>query len=281
MLKERGFGFNIFYEQKANLTFRRMRALQEGGIALIQPGIESLSDNMLRLMKKGVQARQNIAALRFARSLNVTVTWNLLYGFPGDREADYQEMNELIPLLTHLYPPTGLSHLSIDRFSPYHDTPQAYGITAVRPMQAYFEVFPADAALDDVAYHFEGDYDSAARRNPRLVAALDRTVKQWQKCWGGSAAAPTLGVRRLGEDAFVIADTRKCATKQFHLVDRRHAMAALVEQPATSAAAKWAIKNRLAVRIGSAAIPLAVADAEFFADIFDAVAEREQTALAA
>jgi ribosomal peptide maturation radical SAM protein 1 len=281
MLKERDFGFNIFYEQKANLTFRRMRALQEAGVSLIQPGIEALSDNMLRLMKKGVQARQNIAALRFARSLDVSVTWNLLYGFPGDGEADYQATIDLIPLLAHLNPPTGTSHLSIDRFSPYHDSPEAYGITAVRPMQTYFEVFPAHADLENIAYHFEGDYETAARRDTGLVVAMDRVVEQWQKCWSGSEIVPTLGVRRLADDAFVIADTRKCATKEFHIVDRRHAMAALVELPAADGAAKWAIKHRLAVKVGATAIPLAVADRDFFADIFVAAAERRQTALAA
>jgi ribosomal peptide maturation radical SAM protein 1 len=281
MLKERRLGFNIFYEQKANLTFRRMRALREAGVALIQPGIEALSDNMLRLMKKGVQVRQNVAALRFARSLDVSVTWNLLYGFPGDGEADYRATTALIPLLEHLCPPTGISHLSIDRFSPYHDTPQAYGITAVRPMQAYFEVFPAHADLQNIAYHFEGDYETAARRDAKLVAAMDRAVERWQKYWDGDGALPTLAVRKLGEDAYVIADTRKCATKEFYLVNRRHAMATLVEQPVTDAAAKWAIKHLLAVKIGDTAVPLAVADREFFADIFDATAERQQTTLAA
>jgi ribosomal peptide maturation radical SAM protein 1 len=281
-LAQAELGLDIFYEQKANLTFRRMSALSDAGVSLIQPGIEALADDLLKLMKKGVQARQNIAALRFARACDVSVNWNILYAFPGDDEADYRQTTALIPLMAHLNPPTGLCHLSIDRFSPYHEAPQRYGIAEVRPMAAYSEVYPPGTNLTDLAYHFGGDYDTAARRAPELVAAMDQAIEDWRGLWAKAGSIPpTLAVRRLSDETFIIADTRACRTKSFHLVDRAHAMMALTESTPDHPLAGWALDSRLAVQIRDVIVPLAVADRALFADIFDTGADSRQTELAA
>jgi ribosomal peptide maturation radical SAM protein 1 len=282
MLKAHPLDLDIFYEQKANLTFRRMRSLSDAGVNLIQPGIEALADGMLKLMKKGVRARQNIAALRFARSVEVSVNWNVLYGFPGDDDGDYRATIDLIPLLTHLHPPTGLCHLSIDRFSPYHNTPAAYGIRSIWPMHSYFDVFPDHTDFNSLAYHFEGDYDTAARRDLASVSAMNDAIEKWRGLWEDtSAAPPTLAVQALEPNTFLIVDTRACRGQQFHLVDRSRAMAALVESSPDSVAARWAIANQLAVRIDDVVVPLAVASRELFASIFDDIADRRQHVLAA
>jgi hypothetical protein len=137
MLADARLDLRIFYEQKANLTAARMRRISDAGINIIQPGIESLSDDLLVLMRKGVKSWQNIAALRHARMCDVYVNWNLLTSFPGDRISHYKDQERLVPLLHHLCPPSGLNQLSIDRFSPYFDTPERFGITNIRPMASY------------------------------------------------------------------------------------------------------------------------------------------------
>lgn len=279
LLKEKQVGLDIFYEQKANLTFRKLRALSDAGINIIQPGIESLADDTLRLMKKGVQARQNIALLRFARSVEVAVNWNTLYAFPGDDEADYRQSLALIPLLTHLNPPSGLCHLSIDRFSPYHATPERYGIRALWPERGYYEIYPDGTDFENLAYHFEGDYDTASRRDRALVRALDDEIERWRTLWA-QTVPPVLGVRALGDDTFLIADTRDVRTKTFHIVDRAKAMAALLESRDWDEGAAWAVENRMAVRIGDVIVPLAVADRDLFGEIFDPASEEAQSRLA-
>ena len=44
----------------------------------IQPGIESLSDHVLKLMRKGTTALQNIQLLKWCREYGVQPEWNLL-----------------------------------------------------------------------------------------------------------------------------------------------------------------------------------------------------------
>jgi hypothetical protein len=71
----------IFYEQRANLTLEKVFALKEAGITLIQPGIEALSSAILQLMKKGVQAWQNLLSLKYARIASVQTMRAVLCGF--------------------------------------------------------------------------------------------------------------------------------------------------------------------------------------------------------
>ena len=228
------------------------------------------------------EARQNIALLRFARALDMVVNWNLLYGFPGDDEADYRQTLDLAPLLTHLNPPSGFSALSIDRFSPYHEAPESFGIAGVQPMPAYADIYPAQVDLAALAYHFVGDYETAARRAPDLVDAVTAAVEAWRAAWFGEGAVPpTLAVSPVTADTFVIVDTRPVAVKHVHLVDAARALAALSESAPGDPAAAWAIANKVAVRIGDIVVPLATTDAVSFAEMFDARAEARQSELAA
>ena len=50
-------GVTFFYEVKANLSLQDVMALKQAGVKMAQPGIESLSNACLQLMKKGVSAQ--------------------------------------------------------------------------------------------------------------------------------------------------------------------------------------------------------------------------------
>lgn len=76
-------GYEIFYEVKANLSREQLRLMAKAGVMSIQPGIESLSSNVLRLMRKGVRAVQNVNLLRWSQYYGIRVSWNLIWGFPG------------------------------------------------------------------------------------------------------------------------------------------------------------------------------------------------------
>jgi hypothetical protein len=53
-------------------------------------------------MRKGVTAIQNIQLLKLGRENKTVVAWNILYGFPGEKEEHYEETLQTIPLITHL-----------------------------------------------------------------------------------------------------------------------------------------------------------------------------------
>src|SRR5205823_870609 len=193
-------------------------------------------------------------------------SWNLLYGFPDDQIDYYAETLKLVPLLRHLSPPTGVHHLSIDRFSPYFNKPEQYGIQNLRPMAAYSSAFPAEAPLNQIAYHFVGDYRSGSRENPEVIRALTKEVDQWQAAWNHHEVLPTLSVIKIVPGNFMLLDTRSGAGQEKILfISEAQAFAALVggrreTLPAESVA--WALENQLAVVVDDMLVPLATADLE-------------------
>jgi ribosomal peptide maturation radical SAM protein 1 len=182
MLAERGLGVDLFYETKSNLRKEQVRLLRRAGIRRIQPGIESLSDSVLKLMRKGVTALQNIQLLKWCREFGVEPHWNVLWGFPGEDPAEYERAADLVPALVHLPPPVGFSDIRLDRFSPNFFDAEALGFRNITPVPSYRHVYPGlpPAALANLAYFFSFDY-----REPRDVGAyvgrLARELAAWRR----------------------------------------------------------------------------------------------------
>jgi ribosomal peptide maturation radical SAM protein 1 len=215
-LIERRSRVKLFYETKANLTFQQLEVLRQGGVCWIQPGIESFSNQVLRLMQKGTTGFKNIQLLRWCRELGIEPLWNILYGFPGESPSEYARMAKLIPLLTHLTPPQSCGPIRLDRFSPYFNHPEAFGLRNVRAHSYYRYVFPLAAPdLDRLAYYFEFEWPHAPYPE-EYTRSLRRAFRRWKV----SAAAPPrlrprLDLRRRAEKV-LITDTRPCAVRRRH-----------------------------------------------------------------
>jgi ribosomal peptide maturation radical SAM protein 1 len=151
---------DLFYEVKANLKRHHVKLLSEAGVRRIQPGIESLSDHVLKLMRKGSTALQNIQLLKWCAEYGVHADWNLLHGFPGETREDYAAMLRLFPAIQFLIPPGACGPIRLDRFSPYFMTPQAFGLKNLRPLPPYRYLYPfEEASLSRIAYYFDFDYE--------------------------------------------------------------------------------------------------------------------------
>jgi len=252
---------HIFYEQKANLTLAHVKGLWDAGSRTIQPGIEALDSDLLRLMRKGVLARQNVALLRYARSLGMAIKWNLLWGLPNDSAESYRRTLDLLPKVRHLCPPNALTHLALDRFSPYFDDPASFGIKDLAPLDCYSEVFPAGTDIGRLAYHFRASYPSGSDADQPLMVALNQEVWRWRDAWSGDPRArPALAVTEAGPGRYVLVDTRGLEKPPTLFLGESQARAALVGGPiARVPAARWAISNSYAVELDGWCVPLAVA----------------------
>lgn len=153
----------IFYEVKAALGRNDLRLLHRAGIRGLQPGIESLSTHVLRLMLKGTRASQNVNLLRWARYYGIETHWNILLGFPGELEADYAEQTRLARLLVHLEPPGGCLRIGLERFSPYFERSDVFPVRGgpAAPEPGYAHTYPAHVELDQAAYHFAGELEGS------------------------------------------------------------------------------------------------------------------------
>ncbi|MBK3662545.1 RiPP maturation radical SAM C-methyltransferase [Bradyrhizobium diazoefficiens] len=150
-----GSALQLFYEMKANLKKEQLATLRALGTTWFQPGIESLSTPILRLMRKGVRGIQNVQLLKWAKAMDFTLTWNMICGFPGEKAAFHDQMIETMKLIPHLTPPASYAAFRLDRFSPMHVSPQEFNLTDVKPYPAYELCYPAAGSdTHNLAYFF-------------------------------------------------------------------------------------------------------------------------------
>ena len=234
-LEERDY--SIFYETKANLKREHVATLARAGVRWIQPGIESMHDEVLRHIEKGSTALINVQLLKWTREFGVRVSWNFLAGFPGEKDEWYAEMAAWLPLIAHLQPPQEQSpdplwtwrvtQIRYERFSPYHVAPEKYGLS-LKPNRYYSYIYPLETSqLQDLAYFFEDETalalprtgerpDEASRPGRR---ALEEWVDHWIRIyWKGN---PLILSMRDENERLMIIDTRPCALQRVvHLEGR-------------------------------------------------------------
>lgn len=177
------YDYDLFYEIKANLTRDKIRSLFNAGIKHVQPGIESLSTHVLKLMRKGITATQNVNALRWMGYYGIEVLWNIIYGFPGETKADYRRQLAIIARIHHLPAPKGVGRIWLERFSPVYNQRDEFGFVGIRPGSSYGYIYPRSVEIDKAAYFFDGyapDTVSDAEMESTVAA-----VREWQAKWKG------------------------------------------------------------------------------------------------
>ena len=185
MLKERKPGISLFYEIKSNLKRSQIELLRDAGVLAIQPGVESLNSHVLQLMRKGVTAIQNVQLLRLCREYGIELAWNLLYGFPGETQADYEETARVVESVYHLKPPGAVAMIRLDRFSPNFNQAEHFGLVRVRPFPIYSHIYHVpEESIANIAYFFEYQYANGRKATDFVQPAMDN-IRVWKENRGG------------------------------------------------------------------------------------------------
>lgn len=179
-LKSDGSDYELFYEIKSNIRKDQIKLLAEAGVTNVQPGIESLSSHVLKLMRKGVRAIQNVNTLRWCLYYGVNPSWNVLHGFPGELDDDYAAQTSVFRKIVHLPPPVGGGRIWLERFSPYFNWSDL-GYKNVRPERSYQFVYPPGVDLERLAYFFEGEPTDVASAG--AISDFDAAIKEWRQSW--------------------------------------------------------------------------------------------------
>lgn len=206
--------FEFYLETKANLTRQQLRTLHRGGVRILQPGLESLSTHVLRLMCKGTTMLQNVLCLKWSRYYGMTVSWNVLWGFPGETEEDYRRELDVMKLLSHLDPPVRAGTFVMARFSPLFVDGHRFPIANLRPKQSYAYVYPRSVAADRTALFFDCDVGDTVA--PAVHDTAIAWVKEWQRRWG--SGTPDTLVSRRAPGILFVEDRRgseRCGTYTF------------------------------------------------------------------
>ncbi|MCC6994180.1 MAG: RiPP maturation radical SAM C-methyltransferase [Deltaproteobacteria bacterium] len=173
----------IFFEVKSNMRPEQVALMAAAGFDGAQPGIESFHDEVLALMDKGCTGLNQVQFIKWMDQERITPIYNILFGSPGEQASWYHEMLELLPFLTHLSPPVGVTQLELMRFSPYFERPDSFGITNIRP-KAYYADLYREPGVDVMRMSYEFDFDHPIKQDRVLEAAhrqFSMEIARWQR----------------------------------------------------------------------------------------------------
>lgn len=227
-----GGGIELYYNIKANMNRVQMKALADAGIVYVQPGIESLSSHLLRLMRKGVLPLQNVFLLKCAREYGIVVFWNNLIRVPGECPEDYAQMEEWIPKLVHLQPPYGgAPKVELHRFSPYFFE-QGNWTDNVRPIAWYKGLFPEQRVnLPRIAYYFDADWKDTLGGDA-YDGVINATL-EWIRIWRDEPELPRLVMKQCVGGGLEIEDTRLHRSGLWQLDSTEASIYQMIDAPHT------------------------------------------------
>lgn len=181
---------SMFYEIKSNLTRKQVRELVQSGIRMVQPGIESFSTDLLKIMGKGVSGIQNLFALRLFTEYGIIPSWLVLFRFPGEQPEHYVQNARALEEIYHLPPSEGLmAPVEMHRFSPYFKQSEVYA-QKVAPKPWYKEIFGETTYnYDELGYYFDANWLDVGSFESHYSVAWHAFVR-WVELWRDSPQAP-------------------------------------------------------------------------------------------
>ena len=207
-----------FYgEVKTDISDENIRNLAKAGFTHLQPGIESLQDEVLALMNKGASGLHQIAFLKRLKNAGINAHWNILSGFPGEKPEYYEEMAKIIPLIMHYNGPTRYSSIVFSRSSVYTEMPEKYGLN-LKPYRFYEPCFPDKDFLRMTAEIYQPvDKEQALiMENITMASPAHAEVKKLTDRWLLlNMRRPERLVATKRDGSIEIMDMRKAAVKPF------------------------------------------------------------------
>jgi ribosomal peptide maturation radical SAM protein 1 len=204
-LAEAHTDLQVHYEIKANVRRDQLARMRRGGLFSVQPGVESFSTHVLKLMKKGTTGMRNLELVKWCTYFGINNLYNILVGFHGETREDYQAQCELIAKIPHLQPPYAIARARPDRGSPMFTAPAEHGIVSMEPEACYAFLFPPDKFdLRRVSYYFVHSLQNAL--SPEELQPIFSLVADWQDRWASRERA-TLSYRKAW-DAIEVTDRR-------------------------------------------------------------------------
>jgi len=215
-LAEAKSDIRLHYEIRPHFRREQLARMRSGGLVSVQPGIESLSTPVLKLMKKHSTGMRNLELMKWCTYYGINNLYNILVGFAGETAADYRSQCEVIGKIPHLQPPYAIAKARADRGSPMFTDPDRHGVGRLRPADCYRYIFPRGRFnLDRISYYF--DHDGPGMLADQEYDEIFRAVGDWQERWR-RGERPALHYRKSCASIF-IEDTRQPATRRYEYSD--------------------------------------------------------------
>ena len=172
----------LHYEIRPSLSRAQLRDMRRGGLFSVQPGVESLSTHILKLMRKHTTGMRNLELIKWCTYYGIQNYYNILVRFPGETAEDYRLQCDVIARIRHLQPPYAIVKARADRGSPMFSEPSSQAITRLRPARCYDYIFPRGRFnLERVSYYFDHEMDNTV--DDHEYNDIFTLVNDWQESW--------------------------------------------------------------------------------------------------
>jgi len=188
-LKALDFDIECFYETRADLDKAELELMRDAGVVKVQPGIESFSTELLKLMRKGTSRIRHLQFLRWASEYGIHLSYNILAGFPGERAEWYHDMTAFLPRIRHLQPPLHNVHrVEMHRFSPLFRMREQFGVDELQLRQDYCFNFP-EGMVDPLKVGYFFSFSASTILDAATyIEPLRAEIEAWREAHAGKAA---------------------------------------------------------------------------------------------
>lgn len=183
-LGEANTDIRIHYEVRPSLSRAQLKHMRRGGLFSIQPGVESFSTHILKLMRKHTTGVRNLELIKWSTYYGINNLYNILLRFPGETAEDYRAQCEVISKIHHFQAPWAVAKARADRGSPMYAEPETQSVTRLVPSPCYDYLFPKDRFdLNRVSYYFEHEMDDTLQDHEynEIFEAVDTWQNRWQQ----------------------------------------------------------------------------------------------------
>jgi hypothetical protein len=169
-------------------------------------------------MNKGCTGLQNIQLLRWCEEAGIQVSYNILWGFPGETVEDYKQLLDTLEFLTHLQPPVHQTQIAIHRYSPLFRQATSINLEHIRPREDYLYLFdPEQVRIPDIAYEHTADPPAGLKELEPYYEKVRLKLAQWRDSYH---AGRNRLEYRVGPDFLRIVDSRT-SQAAIHDLDRQ------------------------------------------------------------
>ncbi|HZU33855.1 MAG TPA: RiPP maturation radical SAM C-methyltransferase, partial [Candidatus Angelobacter sp.] len=211
----------IHYEIRPNFSRLQLGRLRRGGLFSVQPGVESLSTNILKIMRKLSTGMRNVELIKWCTYYGINNLYNILCRFPGETVEDYALQSEVVAKIPHFQPPYAIVKARADRGSPMFTESASQSISELVPAACYNYILPKGKFnLSRISYYFEHKMGNTV--DDSVYEELFYRVGEWQARWKQSPR-PFLRYQK-SWSAIRISDGRKEKVRAYTVMDEPAAL---------------------------------------------------------
>jgi len=207
----------LHYEIRPNFSRTQLGRMRKGGLYSVQPGVESLSTHILKIMRKLSTGMRNVELIKWCTYYGINNLYNILVQFPGETAEDYRLQSEVVAKIPHFQPPYAIVKARADRGSPMYSDPASQSITKLTPSDCYRFILPeGEFDLSRVSYYFDHEMTDVVPDD--VYDELFSRVNRWQERWPVRAKRAYMRYRKAWSSV-TIDDARWGALRQWHYED--------------------------------------------------------------